>query len=750
MTTQCGSGYSLAVEHVEGNMRHNNNEETTGTESVLAELGAVDLLRQDSRPSFIVDMSTRKETCELPVVFTNDAFKTYAKFKNIASWLSGNSYQGGNAFVKWIHTRPSKAVNQYWFQHQRWSKVSLGDRWCVVSGHEMAFSKSAQEDADANHCKHLQSKPAQNRISPIENLKQNPKFRREDHYSIMMSPSSHNSAAAAHAYFTPSLSFETPFAKFFCSKDWSSTAVDSISEQLLGMTSLISNFSQLSPIAMFIIDAKDGSLVFANDAWTRITGRTIEECSHLRWLDSLIDEDREFVADQWHTLMKEKCPVHFQGRCKTLWRPTVPDSALFGEDEVYYTWGECSAVPRLNDEGEVEHVVGCLSDVTHVKWAARMEERRKNEALKEKEEREEFMNMTSHELMNPLAAVAQAAHTMISSLDEINEALSHTHDNVLHDDNSKSYGEIKTKVRRNIEIAKIILACGEHQQKLMEDARAMSKLDINLFSISPTRTEPICVVDTAMSMLSGETSKLDINIRLEVGPSMEDLNSQWLCFDPSRFLQLLLNLLANANEYTKSSETRNVVVRLGATAGSPYHKEIGREIQYIPLRTARNDPTLKDASGKGEIVYLHCSITDTSKGLSETERQTLFKKFSQTSLSTHTQYGDSSLGLFICRELAELQGGAIGIGYTDSQATGSTFAFYIKTRRSESIPAGLPLETSTESSQLDGQSSMGDFDVESDTDVISMSELDFSESEMTNAEVLKCRDNGHIHSTSFP
>ncbi|KAF7914600.1 uncharacterized protein EAF01_001006 [Botrytis porri] len=748
MTTQCGSGHSLAVEHVGGSTRHSNNEETTGTDLALAELGAVDLLRQDSRPSFIVNMSIENEIYELPVVFTNDAFKTYAEFRDITSWLSGNSCQGGNAFVKWIHTRPSKAVNLYWFRNQRWSKVLLGDRWCVVSGHEMSFSKSIQ-DADANDCKHVQSIPAQNRVSPAETCNHNLNSRYENSHSIMRSSGSHNSAVASQTSFTPSLSFETPLAKFFCSKDWSSTAVDSISEQLLDMTGLLSNFSQLSPIAMFIIDAKDGSLLFANEAWTRITGGTVEEHSNLRWLDCLIDEDREYVAEQWQTLIKEKCFVHFQGRCKTLWRPTVPEPALFGEDEVYYTWAECSAVPRLNDKGEVEHVVGCLSDVTHTKWAARMQERRVNAALKEKRDREEFMNMTSHELMNPLSAAVQAAQTMISSLDEINKALSHTHDNVLHDDNSKSYGEIKTSVKRNIEIAKIILACGEHQQKVMEDARMMSKPDINMFSISPTRTEPIRVVDTAMSMLSGETSKLDINIRLEVDPSIEALNSQWLCFDPSRFLQLLLNLLTNANQYTKSSKARNVMVRLGATIGSPYHKEIGREIQYIPLRTARNDPTLKDSSGLGEIVYLHCSITDTGKGLSEAERQTLFKKFSQTSLSTHTQYGDSSLGLFICRELAELQGGAIGIGYADPQATGSTFAFYIKTRRSEFKPPEPPLETSTDSSQPDAKFSPGDFDIESDTD-ISMSDLDLSEFEMTDSEALKCRDSGHIHSASFP
>lgn len=125
------------------------------------------------------------------------------------------------------------------------------------------------------------------------------------------------------------------------------------------------------------------------------------------------------------------------------------------------------------------------------------------------------------------------------------------------------------------------------------------------------------MVDTAMTMLSGEASKLDIDVQLKIDPSMEALDSKWLCFDPSRFLQLLLNLLTNANKYIESSETRNVVVCLGATSGSPYHKDIGREIQYIPLPTARNDPTLNDASGSGEIIYLHCSITDTGKGLSE-------------------------------------------------------------------------------------------------------------------------------------
>lgn len=135
----------------------------------------------------------------------------------------------------------------------------------------------------------------------------------------------------------------------------------------------------------------------------------------------------------------------------------------------------------------------------------------------------------------------------------------------------------------------------------------------------------------------------------------------------------------NAIKFTGTEEHRTITVTIGASMQRPSDRR-DAPVKYFATRKNSQDLLLENDWGKGEKVYIHFSVRDTGRGLSPEEKKLLFMRFSQASPRTHVQYGGSGLGLFISRELTELQGGEIGV---ESEAgCGSTFAFYVAARRS--------------------------------------------------------------------
>lgn len=187
-------------------------------------------------------------------------------------------------------------------------------------------------------------------------------------------------------------------------------------------------------------------------------------------------------------------------------------------------------------------------------------------------------------------------------------------------------------------------------------------------------------------MYEAELERADIEASIEVDKSYDDLNIDWVMLDPSRLLQVIINLLTNAIKFTRDSETRRITVFLSAFKTPPTGADHG--LEYIEQRQTVNKTTSLPTApewGPGEEVYLEFAVTDTGKGLSEDELKLLFHRFAQASPKTYKQYGGSGLGLFISRELTELQGGKIGaIG---KAGEGCTFAFYVKARRCPDAPS---------------------------------------------------------------
>lgn len=441
-----------------------------------------------------------------------------------------------------------------------------------------------------------------------------------------------------------------------------------------------------APFGMYMY-SPTGEPKFVNDSYLELLSMTRAELEEkaatgYAWRDTVYDEDIEFIANTWVNLTQARTPTKIEYRIKTPSKnPGEPDG---------WKWVENVSFPELDDEGNVVTVMGWLYDISHRKLTEALMAQRLEDALENKRASERFIvsirgfcnihsfffsflltfvmqDMTSHEMRNPLSAILQLA-------DEIDSSLT-----------PPAEDETSVTIPRHtaasiIDAAQTIMLCAQHQKNIVDDVLTISKLDSNLLVITPDTVRPTELIHRALKMYEAELGRADIRATMEIKQSYLQMDLDLVMLDPSRLLQVIINLLTNAIKFTsQETERREIIISLSATDGPPTGEEYN--IMFAPQRQKNGvtpTPTTADW-GSGEEVYLQFAVTDTGKGLTEDEMKLLFHRFSQANPKTYKRYGGSGLGLFISKELTELQGGQIGV--QSKAGIGSTFTFYIKARR---------------------------------------------------------------------
>lgn len=191
---------------------------------------------------------------------------------------------------------------------------------------------------------------------------------------------------------------------------------------------------------------------------------------------------------------------------------------------------------------------------------------------------------------------------------------------------------------RQTEMLKSIRGSSDMLLRTLNDTLDAAKMENSELKIDTAPFNPQFTIHQVIESMSYSAEKKQLSLSYDFAGDKDAL----VLGDEFRLKQVLVNLLSNAIKYTPKG---------GIT--------VQAELQ------------------NGDALQV--DITDTGAGISADQLPNLFSKYYQTS-SSKGQIG-TGLGLFICKQLVEMQGGKISV--KSDPAKGTTFSFFIPYRKRE-------------------------------------------------------------------
>lgn len=287
-----------------------------------------------------------------------------------------------------------------------------------------------------------------------------------------------------------------------------------LTAQLTTHEKCLAKIAELVPVGIARY-THEGLITWANSRFWEITGipNIPEDLYKMSSFDCVPEDAKQSAANAFYEASSQQTTKIFEVPLKKTWRP--PGS--FKDEQAWVL---------VSFTGEPTSVLGCVTDISHLKWAVRLQAQVAEDAREAKMQQERFMDMTSHELRNPLSAILQCADDILTSCQGQSKGV--------EPDSYASEG-----MEEN---ARTILFCAAHQQRVINDILTVSKLDSSLLEISPIAMNTSTIVNQAMYMYKSELNAHNISVDVGEKPSSVSLQTDYVFSDPSRLTQILINL----------------------------------------------------------------------------------------------------------------------------------------------------------------------------------------------------------------
>jgi len=251
---------------------------------------------------------------------------------------------------------------------------------------------------------------------------------------------------------------------------------------------------------------------------------------------------------------------------------------------------------KRNLEGDITEMIGTVQDISDYKRREQELREAKEQAEVSQRAKDRFLQIVSHEIRNPLNAIIG-----ITNLLEQSE---------LWQSQKEQLATLSFSSRHLLSIINDILDTAKLQYGNI-------KLDQLPFSLQEQLTQ---IEETFKPLAANQETDMQL--------TLDDKLPPLVLGDPTRFNQIIFNLLSNSVKYT-----------------------------YRGLISLKADML----STEGKLSYVQFKISDTGSGIPANKLDKVFEAFEQFDLPQSEQKGGTGLGLYIVRELVGIMNGKIDV-----------------------------------------------------------------------------------------
>lgn len=296
---------------------------------------------------------------------------------------------------------------------------------------------------------------------------------------------------------------------------------------------------------------------------------------------------------------------------------------------------------RLDNLGDAaqessEMVLVSLQDVSERK-RAELNEQEKVKAELANQTKSSFLANLSHEIRTPLSSIIGFADLLQREVDP--------------DSPKATYVEI---IRNN----------ARHLLDLVGEVLDLSKIEARKFELASTEVFLFHEIGLVFDILRSKAKEKNLTLELSSSPEVPEV----IFTDPTRFRQILINLMGNAIKFTHEGGVKLLV-------------------------------------GLCPSGLLQLSVVDSGIGIPAAQRDLIFDQFSQAKMPSTQNHEGTGLGLTLSRELARLLGGDIVLAESE-EGRGSRFDIFLNPgslhRSHEHTPSPLPPRVDGHSPSLSG------------------------------------------------